>query len=1120
MVMFKPVPTQVDFVTQEHEVLRFWEEQRIFARLQARNAGGPRWRFVDGPITANNPMGVHHALGRTYKDVWHRFAAMRGLDTRYQNGFDCQGLWVEVNVEKDLGFKSKRDIERYGIAEFVRLCKQRVLKYAGVITEQCVRLGYWMDWDDPARLRLLHDKLGTDPDELLTLEGRHGPVSGTAEQLAGQLGMPQLGGSYFTFSDENNYQIWTFLKRCHERGLIYRGHDVMPWCPRCATGLSQHEIVTEGYTERTDPGLTVKFPLREQPGKALLVWTTTPWTLAANVAAAVGPDLEYVEVEQGGERFYLARGTQAQVLRGAHTEVRSLRGREMEGWTYDGPFDELPAAQRAGAPAAHRVILWTDVGEAEGTGIVHIAPGCGAEDFALGKTLGLPVVAPIDEEGVYVEGFDWLTGRFAGDVADDVAANLKQKGRYYRLEAYVHRYPQCWRCGTPLLFRLVDEWFISMEPLREPMMAVTRQIRWIPDFGLERELDWLRNMHDWMISKKRYWGLALPIWVCAQCGEFDVIGDEHELQARAVEGWESFAGHTPHRPYIDAIKLDCPHCGSEAGMSRIPDVGNPWLDAGIVPYSTQHYRLDREFWQSWFPADFITESFPGQFRNWFYSLLAMSTVLENQPPFLNVLGYATVLDEHGAAMHKSAGNMIEFSEAAEKAGVDVLRWLFCAHRPEADLWFGYGPADEVRRRFLIPLWNVYAFLANYAIADGWQPAHTGGTAPIPPGAALTELDRWIVARLHQIVATVTVALEYYDAYAATCELEAFLDDLSNWYVRRNRRRFWRAAPPPLAGGAGGGGDSDKDAAYSTLYHVMVTLVKLIAPFAPFVADVIYRNLVCAVDPTAPESVHLALWPSPAAEYAADDLVAAMAGVRQVVALGHAARSQANQKVRQPLAKALVSALAPATRAAVETHVALIADELNVKTVELVDEEGDVISYSLLPDNRKLGPKFGALFPAVRQALAAVDAAAVARAVRAGQSVPLALRSGETIILAADEIIVQSRPRAGFNVASDGDVTVALDTALTPELLREGLARDLVRAINDLRKRAGLDVTDRIVLAVRAEGAAAEAVAAWRAYIAGETLARAWADAPGEGFAVDTLELDGGSVTVGVKKVSG
>ncbi|MDY7042328.1 MAG: class I tRNA ligase family protein, partial [Chloroflexota bacterium] len=556
--MFKPVPTKVDFITKEHEVLEFWKENSAWEKRRDLNRGHETWSFIDGPITANNPMGVHHAWGRTYKDVFPRYWAMKGYDIRYQNGFDCQGLWIEVEVEKELGFKSKRDIEGYGIGPFVNLCKQRVLKYAAVQTEQSIRLGFWMDWNDTDLLRRLEREIAEDPEKTITVDGPLGPVTGTVEQIVGKLGLPEMGGSYFTFSDENNYCIWTALRKCHERGWIYKGHDVMPWCARCGTGISQHEIVTEGYQELTHPSIFLRFPLRNREGESLLVWTTTPWTLTSNVAAAVHPELPYVLVQNGEHRFWLSKGALYNALQGKHTILDEKPGVELEGWTYDGPFDDLPAQQAVqeslgvSSVQAHRVILWDEVGETEGTGIVHIAPGCGAEDFQLSEEYHLPVIAPLDEFGVYRQGFAWLTGMSVNDVTQPIFEDLTRKGLVYRIEDYTHRYPVCWRCGEELVFRLVDEWFIHMgaqldkpyeeitpeekeHNLRYQIMEVVQDTRWIPDFGFEREMDWLRNMHDWMISKKRYWGLALPIWECAACGHFEVIGSEHELKERAVE---------------------------------------------------------------------------------------------------------------------------------------------------------------------------------------------------------------------------------------------------------------------------------------------------------------------------------------------------------------------------------------------------------------------------------------------------------------------------------------------------------------------------------------------------------------------------------------------------------
>ena len=868
---FKEVPTKVDFPAQERDLLGFWKETGAFRKLQEVHQHDPHWSFIDGPITANNPMGAHHGWGRTYKDLYHRFWTMRGRKTRYQNGFDCQGLWVEVEVEKEMGFKSKKDIEEYGLEKFVRKCKARVLRYAAIQTEQSIRLGYWMDWNDPDQLRWLADLIETDPLKVITVQGPDGPFTDTVEQVVGHLGLAELGGSYFTFSNENNYMIWTFLKKCWQKGWLFRGVDVMPWCPRCATGISQHEIVTDGYAELTHPSVTVRFPLRGREKESLLVWTTTPWTLTSNVAAAVGPNLAYVKVRQGDEALYLSKGT-LHMLRGPYEVLEELTGSQMVGWTYDGPFDELPAEQEVGghthlkdlvkgvtlsAIKAHQVILWDMVGETEGTGIVHIAPGCGAEDFVLGREHNFPMVAPLEEEGYFVEGFDWLTGQHVSQIAEPIFENLRGKGLLYQVKDYTHRYPTCWRCKSELVFRLVDEWFISMgqvydKPrealtaeekslsLRYQIMDVVDQIRWIPEFGHAREMDWLRNMHDWMISKKRYWGLALPIWVCEKCGKYELVGDEIELNQRAVSGMEIFQGHTPHRPFIDAVKLECPDC--QGRMSRIPDVGNPWLDAGIVSFSTLRYRTDPDYWRAWYPAHWISESFPGQFRNWFYSLLAMATVVDSSPPFLQNFSYATLLAEDGREMHKSWGNSIEFNEAADKMGVDVMRWLYCAHKPENDLLFGYNRGDEARRSFLIPLWNCYSFLATYANLDGWSPTLTTGgfnpacpEGPTPRSANL--LDHWVLARLNQIVPLVTEALENSDALSATDALGGFLDDLTNWYIRRSRRRFWKSEH-----------DSDKNEAYTTLYHVLVKFARLLAPLTPFVTEAIYQNLVRSVYP--------------------------------------------------------------------------------------------------------------------------------------------------------------------------------------------------------------------------------------------------------------------------------
>ncbi len=1131
---FNPVPSNVDFPVQERETIQFWEQHKIFEKTVALHKGQPKWSFVDGPITANNPMGVHHGWGRTYKDLYNRFWTMKGRELRYQNGFDCQGLWVEVEVEKELGFKSKKDIEAYGLAEFVNRCKERVLRFSAVQTEQSIRLGYAMDWNDPAELRRLATLMEENPVQVITLHRPGGDVTGTVEELVGRLGLPELGGSYYTFSTENNYMIWTFLKKVSEKGWLYKGADVMPWCPRCATGISQHEIVTDGYAELTHRSITLKFPLRERAGEFLLVWTTTPWTLSSNVAAAVGPDLDYLKVKQGNEIYYLSKGTTS-MLKGKFEVLAELKGSEMVGWTYDGPFDDLPAANQPGgltrlkemianitatAKEAHVVLAWDEVGEDEGTGIVHIAPGCGAEDFQLGKENGLPLIAPIDDEGYFLDGFGWLSGMYVGDVATPVFEELERKGRLYRVEEYTHRYPTCWRCKTELVFRLVDEWYISMgklydkpreevtpeekeASLRYQIMDVTEQINWIPSFGKERELDWLRNMHDWMISKKRYWGLALPIWVCdnPDCDHFEVIGSGDELKERAVVGWEKFNGHTPHRPYVDEVKIKCPHCGNT--MTRISDVGNPWLDAGIVPFSTLQYRTNPDYWRQWYPAHLTTESFPGQFRNWFYSMLVMATVLDGTPPFKSNFSYATLFAEDGRAMHKSWGNSIEFNVAADKMGVDVMRWLYCNHKPESNLLFGYNRADEVRRQFLIPLWNVYNFFVTYARLDNWEPA----SAAAEWHGSENVLDNWIVGRLNQVIEHVDAALQTYDAMSATMTIETFLNDLTNWYVRRSRRRFWRSEQ-----------DADKNRAYETLYHVLVTLIKLLAPITPFVTEVMYQNLVRGVDGNAPESVHHHNFPESDAARIDESMLAQMALTRQVCSLGLSARSGANLKVRQPLAKVLVH-LGEGTAELGAEYGDIILDELNVKAFDFVSDAGALVEYRLLPNSKLLGPKFGKQFPAVRNALAALDAAEVAAKVEAGESAAVTV-NGEPVELTADEILVQTHPAAGLAVAADKVVTVAIDTVISDDLAAEGLAREIVRRVQNMRKDAGFNIEDKIRLYYQSAGRIVRVFNRWAEYIKSETLAVDIHHELIPESAFQKLEkIDGETVTLGVERVN-
>ena len=1119
---FPAVAAQPDLASQEHRTLEFWEERATFARLRSQNAGGTPWSFIDGPITANNPMGVHHAWGRAYKDAFQRFHAMLGEDQRWQNGFDCQGLWVEVNVERELGFTSKKDIESFGIAEFVRLCKQRVLNYAAVQTEQSIRLGYWMDWNDPAELRRLRDLLGEDPAQVITVQGPAGPVTDTVEMIVGRLGLPELGGSYFTFSNENNDLIWGFLKTCREKGWLYKGIDSMPWCARCGTGMSQMEM-NEGYQDREDPGLTVRLPLFDRPGEALLVWTTTPWTMAANTAAAVGPDLDYVLIEQGEQRYWLGKGTLKMAVEGDFKVIEERKGADLVGWHYEGPFDDLEAVTTAfgegvdehgAAPYRHRVIEWKDVGEEEGTGIVHIAPGGGSDDFRLGKTLGLPVIAPLDEAGYYLDGFGDLSGRDAADVADDVVAMLKERGSFYRVEPYTHRYPHCWRCGTALLFRVVDEWYISMgevydvpreqvteaqkaASLRYQIMDVVDDISWFPSFGHERELDWLHTMSDWMISKKRYWGLALPIWECTECEHFEVVGGREELGERATSGFEQLEGRSPHRPWVDDVTIACSECGAET--RRIRDVGNPWLDAGIVPFSTLHYRTDPDYWQKWFPADFVTESFPGQFRNWFYSMLAMGTVLRNERPFKSLFGYATLFGEDGRPMHKSWGNSIEFNEAAEKMGVDVMRWMYASARPEDNILFGYDTADGARRELLV-LWNVLGFFTTYARLGDWRPERAViGEQTVDADRRL--IDRWILSRASGTAAVARAHLIDYDTRGATRAISSLLDDLSTWWLRRSRRRLSR-----------GDDQGDRDAAFGTLHLALVSLARTMAPLLPFLAEEFHQVLVAPAQPDAPESVHLTRWPDvDLASLRDTDLEESMADLRRAVELGRTLRGRAGIRVRQPLARLWLAMPSGSLvdAASADELLALLAEELNVKSVEIIGDESELVDRRVKPLLPIIGRKFGSAIPAIMAAAKADDVT-----YHDDGSVELG-----GVTLAADEVEILATPKPGTAVAHDDGIVVVIDTTLTPELLAEGDAREITRAVQELRKQAELSLDARIELFIDGPEAVVGTLEPHLAAVASDTLADAVIlTAATTGAPAVEVEVEGGTVAVAISEV--
>lgn len=886
-----------DFAKKEEEILKFWKKNKTFKKLRNKNKGKERWSFLDGPITANNPMGVHHAWGRTYKDIFQRYKAMQGFDERFQNGFDCQGLWVEVEVEKELGLRNKKDIENLvsgdkeaSIAKFVNLCKERVKKFSKIQTEQSIRLGQWMDW----------------------------------------------GNSYYTMSDENNYSIWHFLKKCNENGWIYKGHDTVAWCPRCETAISQHEILTEDYKEISHESVFFRLPIINKgwENTYLLVWTTTPWTIPANVAIGINSKYQYLFVEDanpksqnkyiilrtGEEGKFPERPGGLSLLDWTFFESgitpnagRTIQAKELLGLKYKGPFDDLELvkeAQKDNPETFHSIVDAGDVvNDKEGTGLLHIAPGAGQEDFKIGKKEKLSVISPITDNADYLKGMGGLTGKNAKKQPEIIIKKLKDSGYLFNKKAYLHRYPACWRCKEELVWKVADEWYISMEKLREKLIGVTKKIKWIPSFGLERELDWLKNMDDWLISKKnRYWGLALPIYECKKCGNFEIIGSKEELKERAVEGWKEFEGNSPHKPWIDRVKIRCQKCGEI--VSRIEDVGNPWLDAGIVPFSTLNYFSDRKYWEDWFPIEFICESFPGQFKNWFYSLIVMSTVLENKAPTKTIFGYASVVDEKGEEMHKSKGNAIWFDDAIGKIGADVMRWIYVKQNPFYNLRFGYHVAEETKRK-LLNLLNSYTFFKTYISKEEIN------NLDINNIKGKNALDKWILSKINGLIDEVNKNLEKYDSAKASTLIENFfIEDLSLWYIRRSRKRFQKPKDK-----------KEKEGAAEAFYFVLFNLIKLMAPMVPFLSEQIYLDLKNKNIPK--ESIHLFDYPKVDKNLIDKKLEEKMDKVREIVTLALSKRKEAGVKVRQPLNKLEIDNKEIAEDKELSE---LIKEELNVKEV--------------------------------------------------------------------------------------------------------------------------------------------------------------------------------------------
>jgi isoleucyl-tRNA synthetase len=831
-----------NFKEIEEEILKFWEKNKIFGKLVKKNKGKKKFSFIDGPITANNSMGVHHAWGRTYKDVFQRFKAMQGFEQRFQNGFDCQGLWVEREEEKDLGLKNKADIEKFGILNFVNSCRKRVEKFSKIQTAQSIRLGYWMDWDN----------------------------------------------SYYTMTDNNNLHNWFLIKTYFDKKWLYRGKDAVPWCWRCGTASSKHDIVTEGYKEVTHSALFMKFPLKKKNNEYFLIFTTTPWTVPANVAIAVNKDITYVKAEQEGKYYWLAEKRLSE-LKGDYNILEKKKGKELEGIEYEMPYKNF--AEQKDSP--HKVVLWELASEEEGTGIVHIAPGCGAEDYELGKKLNLPSISPLDETGVYSENFGEFSGKKYSEVTKEVLIDLEKRNFTYKIVPYKHRYPHCWRCGEELVFRLVSEWYIKGDAVRKTLIEENKKVKWYPEYGKIRQEEWFKNMGDWLISRERYWGLPLPIWEC-ECGNIFVAGSLKELRENAVDKKKVDNLKEIHRPWIDEIKIKCPKCKKE--VERIKDVGDAWLDAGIVPFSTLNYLTDKEYWKKWFPADLISESMPGQSRGWFNALMWASVALTGKAPYKSLLGYETLKDEKGNEMHKSKGNAIWFDDAVEKIGADPMRLLYCLQDPSQELKFGFNVVKEPTNNLTI-FYNLSRLIEK-----------SKGVAKIKIE------DKWILSKLNLLIEEVTSELENLHPHLAMRKLQNFwLNDISRRYIQIVRDRI---------------AENDKSAK-DTLKEVYLTLLKLVAPMIPFLTEKIWQDLK-GKGFVKEESVHLSSWPKSDKKKINKKLEEEFEFIFGIIEKGLSQRDKVQIGLKWPLAKAIIHSKGNKISKQIEE---IAKAQLNVKSIE-------------------------------------------------------------------------------------------------------------------------------------------------------------------------------------------
>lgn len=1022
--MFKPVSSKLEIKELEESILDFWKKEEIFKQTLKKTENGPRYVFYEGPPTANGIPGVHHVLARAFKDIFPRYKTMCGFYVDRRGGWDTHGLPVEIEVEKKLGFTNKQQIEEYGVEKFNKLCRESAFSYIQEWEKLTDRIAYWVD----------------------------------------------LSRAYVTYRNEYIESVWWLLKNLWEQDLLYQGFKVVPYCTRCGTPLSDHEVALE-YHETTEASIFVRMPLLDEEDTSLLIWTTTPWTLPGNVAVAAGKDIEYVKIERelpngdagAKEKLILAKALLEKVFGDEKvTILETFKGKQLKGKRYQPLFTFLPFEK-----PAHYVVLGDFVTTDDGSGLVHIAPAFGADDMDVAIREDLPILMTVKPDGTFIHEVDHWAGKYVKDADPLITDHLNARGLLFKVEEHTHTYPYCWRCGTPLLYYARSTWYIRTSERKDRLVDLNNEINWYPEhikngrFG-----NWLENNVDWALGRERFWGTPLPVWQCKECGLQTCVGSVEELSQLVGH---DLTGLELHRPYVDEVTFECSECHGK--MQRVPELIDVWFDSGSMPVAQWHYPFENEAeFKEQYPADYICEAVD-QTRGWFYSLHAISTLVFDQKCFKNVMCLGLILDENGQKMSKSKGNVVDPWEVINQNGADAMRWyLYTASPPGQERRFSANLVSEVIRNFLLTLWNTYSFFITYANLDGWKPD------PQKKEVEYSSLDKWVLSELHALTRDVTHAFESYDVINATRPIEAFIDRLSNWYLRRSRRRFWKSES-----------DGDKYAAYATLYEALVTVSKLIAPSMPFIAENLYQNLVLSVNDGAEKSVHLSAWPRFDEKLIDFTLNHEMEVVMKLVSLGHAARNKSGIKVRQPLAEVAFALSAVDEPGLIEKYDELLKDELNVKKVRLLSAVKEAVAYTLVPLPKQLGQKYKGDFPKIKAAILELDSEDSAEKLTKGEAIKVKVEGQEYSIL-PEEVEVHIQAKEGFEVASEGAYLAALVTTLNDELVYEGLVREFIRRVQEARKQAGFEIADRIVLSFTATEKLEKAIEVYREYVMAETLA--------------------------------